>query len=336
MTKLREVINFKAAVVGAIFLTALSGFVSESAEAGVGGAGQYHSEDCIILSMLGIPCYIDPLPGTLKEGRITAIYNKDKVSIKDFGWFGMFSDQPQTPPPETGNGLFPDRNAPFDLLDPNPQLDISVCTSEDIFSEETFQEGCSFNPFEPVNEEFDRGFDFDFATEDFLAIDFNPGSQGLQVDTDESFNFFGILYEINQDAFDESDPIAGIRLVEPGTGDFGLVPEPGFNLINCIPLDAPSDSETATDTCGEQNPSLDQTIITQSEVLSASQQPGFTFNRDTNEGFFPNGDPFQLIDGSSIPPEKVNEPHNNLGLLALGLFGSNLAVKRRRKSHKSS
>lgn len=314
---------------GAVFLTALSGLVPESAEAGVGAAGDYHSEDCIVLSEEEIYCWIDPPAAKLfGKGRLTTKFSRGQISIGQVGWFGTFSNQPQTPPPETGNGLFPDRNAPFNLLDPNPQLKLSFCTANDFRRERE----CTFNPFQPVNGKFDSGFDFDFATEEFLAIDFDPGSEGLEINTDQSFNFLGIRYDINQNAFSD-DPLAGIRLVKPGAGDFGLVLERGFNAITCSFADATSGFP---EICGEQNPPDGKTLITQSEVLAASSRPGFRFNKKTNEGFFPNGDPFQVIDGSFIPHEKVDEPHNNLGLIALGAFGANFILKRRRKQQKSS
>ena len=65
-----------------------------------------------------------------------------------------------------------------------------------------------------------------------------------------------------------------------------------------------------------------------------ANNPGFVCDDNTSRGFFSNGDSFQLLNSSC--PEKVDEPQNAFGLIALGAFGVRLAFKRRKKQQKSS
>ena len=353
MTKLREVINFKAAVVGAIFLTALSGFVSESAEAGRGRSGRSVSEH--VTNPDGTTDVIlDPPAGTFFDGRITVRYNREKVfPINEFGWFGAFSNDPKAIFPDTGDGIFAEPNTSLKLLPPNENLTVSACNVQftdfsyfpDLVPESsksiTKCDGDFFNPLvslRPPGEEFTsisfttEEFQRLFPNDDLFAVNFNF-ENGLTVDTQESFNFFGFSAQFNQEAF--NDKVVGISLVESGTGDIGLVPVEGFNIINCIPQGSP-DSKDATDRCGEPDFPSDIEYITDAIVLADSNNPDFSYNFDTREGTLSNGDPFQLFDDSFLTPSRVDEPHNNLGLLALGVFGANLGLKRRRKQQQSS
>ncbi len=348
MTKLREVINFKAAVVGAVFLTALSSFVSESAEAAILIPGINYSSHHTHPDSDSGSTAVDPPPGTFFDGRITVRYNREKVfPINEFGWFGAFSNEPNTPFLDTGNGTFADADIPANLLPPSENLNVSVCTTQFI----DFSEGESsnlypitrcdedfFNPFVALpspEDDFTPSFDPQelFPEDDFFAVSFDFGEEGLTIDTEGSFNFFGFSYQFNQEAFD--DQVVGISLVESGTGDIGLVPIEGFNIINCIPQGSP-ESDFATDRCGEPDLPLDVEYVTQEPILSDSNNPDFFYDFDTREGTLSNGDPFQLFDDSFLPRESVDEPDNNLGLIALGVFGANLALKRRRKQQKSS
>ncbi|MGK7934272.1 MAG: hypothetical protein AB4206_00455 [Xenococcaceae cyanobacterium] len=355
MTKLREVINFKAAVVGAIFLTALSGLVPESAEAGRGQAGSSHSEHAVTLPD-GTIVILDPPGGTFFDGRITVRYDSERVlpiSNDDSGWFGSFSSDPKATFPDTGDGIFANPDTSLKLLPPNENLTVSACNVQftdfsyfpDLVPESsksiTKCDGDFFNPLvslRPPGEEFTsisfttEEFQRLFPNDDLFAVNFNF-ENGLTVDTQESFNFFGFSAQFNQEAF--SDKVVGISLVESGTGDIGLFPFEGFNIINCVPQDSP-DSKDATDRCGEPDFPSDIEYITDAIVLADSNNPDFSYNFDTREGTLSNGEPFQLFDDSFLTPSRVNEPHNNLGLLALGVFGANLGLKRRRKQQKNS
>lgn len=351
MIEFKKIANFKAAVVGALVLTALSGLVPESAEAGQAQVGISHSKH-EIATPGGTIVILDPPPGTFFDGRITVRYDRNRVlpiRKDDSGWFGSFSNDPQATFPDTGDGIFADLNTPFNLLEPNDDLTESVCTVQFIdFSDfprpspENLEpriqcDGEFFNPFFGLLSSEDESAPLFnpqelFPDDDFFAVNFNF-EDGLTIDTEESFNFFGFSAQFDRKAFDNK--VVGISLVESGTGDLGLVPLNGFNIINCIPQDS-SGSSDDTDRCGEPDFPKDVSYVTDALVLADSNNPDFVYDFTNKEGTLSNGNPFQLFDDSFLPRENVDEPHNNLGLLALGSFGASFIIKRRKKHHKNS
>lgn len=348
MIEFKAITNLKAAVVGAVFLTALSGLVPESAEATIPIPGINYSAHHTHPDSDSGSTAVDPPPGTFFDGRFTLRHNRERVfPINEFGWFGAFSNQPNNPFLDTGNGTFADADIPANLLPPNENLNVSVCTVQFIdFSQGesrnlepiTECDGKFFNPFVGLpfpDDEFTPSFNPQelFPDDDFFAVNFDFGEEGLTLETKESFNFFGFSYEFNQEAFE--DKVVGISLVESGTGDIGLVPLEGFNIINCIPQGSP-ESDVATDRCGELSTPLDVQYVTDAAILADSNNQGFVYDSTEKEGTLSNGNPFQLFDDSFLVRETVNEPHNDLGLLALGAFGANLILKCRRKHQHSS
>ena len=331
MNKLTEMIDFKAAVLKTVLLTILFGFFPKLAKAAILIPGINYSAHHTHQNSNQGATAVDPSAGVVFDGRITVRFDRNKVfPISEFGWFGAFSNQPDNSFLDTGDGIFADADIPANLLPPSENLNVSVCNVR--FGDPI---GCDFDPFVSLRipgEEFSTIYfsPQDFLDDDFFAVNFDFGNEGLIINTDGSFNFFGFSYQFNQQAFD--DRVVGISLVDSGTGDIGLVPIEGFNIINCIPQGSP-DSNFATDRCGEPSTPLDVQYVTRSQILAASQVPGFSFNPGTNEGFLATGEPFQLFQN---PLTKVDEPHNNLALLALGAFGVNLILKGRRKHQKSS
>ena len=244
-------------------------------------------------------CGADPPPGRFFEGRITLRYNRDLLSISDFGWFGELSNQPQIPPPDTGEGPFIDPDVTLNFLPPNPQLETAACLSllnEDTQQRETFTidlngeiigEPCSFDlteslilPGEEVPETLEPQPEDDIFAVSFKAI----SDEGLQINSTENFTFFGFSYELTPEAND----LVELQAVPLGTGDFGLFPSASFNTIICTP--ASGSGNVPLGTCGQEDPPSDF-------ILTA----------------------------------KSNEPQNAFGLIALGAFGVNLALKHRRK-----
>lgn len=315
MMKLREILTITA--MGSLMTIGLS----SKAEAFSIFSGSWPTPSC--LPGTEAWCSFDPPPGRFFEGRVTVRYNQNLFSINEVGWFGELSDQPQTPPPDTGEGPFIDPDVSFELLPPNPLLETEVCFLSD---------ECGFDITESLilpGSEFPIFID-PRPGDDILAVNFKAISpDGLQINSREDFNFFGLTYELTEEANDT----VGFRAVPLGTGDFGLVPNVAFNTIICTP--ASSEEDVPISTCGQEAPPLDFALITQSVINEDSDNPEFVCNANTNGGFFSNGDPFQLFN-SSCPGETVDEPQNSWGLLLLGIFGTNLALKHRRKRQKDS
>ena len=313
MDKLNKVMNLKALVAVTICLIALSSFISEPVQALANTRGNSESLHC---NADGTEyCDVDPSPGTFFDGRITIRFNRERVfpiNQSNSSWFGIFSNQPQIPFPDIGDGLFAS-NTPFKLFKPNEALKVSYCsvrlkrntlklTDSNFFRQTIDCYGDAFNPFVslPLSKQSPITF-FNpqelFPNDDFLAVSFDFANKGITINTKKSFNFFGFSYQFNQKAFDNK--VVGISLVKPGTGDIGLVPLEGFNIVNCIPQGSPK-SKFATDRCGEQEFPLDLKFITQSEVVANSSHRGFFYDFNKKEGTLATGEPFQLFDDSFL------------------------------------
>ncbi len=315
MKKLNKKIHYKAVVGITVFLIALSGLIVDSAEAVIPIPGVNYSEHSTS-DQADTETAVDPPPGTFFDGRITVRYNRLKVLPIDknkSGWFGAFSNKPDTPFLDTGNGIFADADISANLLKENENLKVFRCNVQ--FKEKTVElkdskaprqiiecDGEVFDPFVSLplpGQGSTTSFNPKelFPEDNFFAVSFDFGDKGFTVDTKENFNFFGFSYQFNQQAFD--DRVVGISLVKSGTGDVGLVAIEGFNVINCIPLGS-SESKVATDRCGETDVPLDVKYVTQNLISANSNNPNFSYNFKNKEGTLSSGEPFQLFDDSFL------------------------------------
>ena len=295
-------------------------------------------------------CSVDPPSGSFVKGRLTLEFDRNRLFINEFGWFGELSNEPQIPPPDIVEGPFISSEVDLksQFLPPNPDLETEACLlllNEATGEREDFTfdrngeisgEPCGFDITEPLILPSDEFSDTELLLlsnnevteildpqpeDDIFAINFEAISpDGLQINSTENFNFFGFTYELTE----EDDDKVGLRAVPLGTGDFGLFPSASFNTIIC----SPASGNGSLGTCGQEDPPSDFTFITKSVLEEDSNNPGFVCDDNTNRGFFSNGDPFQLLNHPC--PNKINEPQNSFGIIALGALGTHLALKRKK------
>lgn len=147
---------------------------------------------------------LDPETATFINGKIVIDYPDSLLAVDSITWFGEFAENPSLPFPPVEPTGFIQTKGTYQLQQPNPALNVSVTNSNSI-----------------------------------LTIEFDASPSGIVVESEDSFNVIGILFQ----------NISGKNLVfEEAESSPNLFQIPSEQTLICIPPE-----ETIPVTCGQDS-----------------------------------------------------------------------------------